>query len=214
MPADGDTVLGGDDAAATLAEQAPVFAPLLDRFGPATVPSDRAVFPALVEAICNQQLSVEAGATVYGRIEDLCEGNVAPEPLLAADADALRACGLSRPKVGYVQDLARKVDANELELDTLGEKDDAAVVDALTQVKGIGTWTAQMVLIFTLHRPDVLPTGDLGVRDGARRVLGLDERPSEAELHELADPWRPYRSVASWYLWKERDRQLREDGQR
>lgn len=207
-------LLGGRRAADDLATQAPVFAPLVDRFGPATVEPGRDRFAALVEAICSQQLSLQAAATVYGRIEKLCDGTVEPGRLARATTDELRACGLSRAKVSYVQDLASQVRGGPLDLDVLDELPDRDVVERLTAVKGIGVWTAHMVLIFTLHRPDVLPTGDLGVRDGARRVLGLDTEPTVAKLSNLAEPWRPYRSVASWYLWKERDRQLAGEGKR
>lgn len=214
-PAVGDGVLlGGPGAAQALADQAPVFEPLVQRFGPARVSPGGDPFDALVSGIANQQLSVKAGATVYGRIEELCDGQVTAKSLQRASADQLRGCGLSRAKVGYVQDLADRTLAGDLPLDRLEDLGDEAVVDALTQVKGIGVWTAQMVLIFDLHRPDVLATGDLGVRDGARRVLGLEQRPSPGELERLADPWRPYRSLSCWYLWKERDRQLQAAGKR
>lgn len=206
--------LGGPQAAEELASRAPIFAPLVDRFGPATVEPERDRFAALVEAICSQQLSLKAAATVYGRIEKLCDGTVEPDRLARASSEELRACGLSRAKVSYVQDLTSHVRDGPLDLDALDGLPDPGVVERLTAVKGIGVWTAHMVLIFTLHRPDVLPTGDLGVRDGARRVLGLDDEPTEAELSELAEPWQPYRSVASWYLWKERDRQLAGEGKR
>lgn len=212
-PDDG-VLLGGAGASEALADQAAVFAPLVDRFGPARVSPGGDPFDALVSAIANQQLSVKAGATVYGRIETLCDGQVTPEAIQEASDDQLRACGLSRAKVGYVQDLAHRTLAGELPLGSLDELEDQAVVDALTQVKGIGVWTARMVLIFDLHRPDVLASGDLGIRDGARRVLGLETRPSPGELEQLADPWRPYRSLACWYLWKERDRQLQDAGKR
>lgn len=214
MLQEGKVLLGGDGAADQLAEQAPVFAPLLDRFGPPRVDAGSEPFPALVEAICNQQLSVQAGASVLANVQALCSGQIRAADILDASTEELRGAGLSGPKVGYVQALAQRVTEGDLPLDRLDEMDDAAVVDALTEVKGIGRWTAQMVLIFTLHRPDVLPTGDLGVRDGARIVLDLDAEPTEDALMELAEPWRPYRSLASWYLWRERDRRLREQGKR
>lgn len=210
----GEVRLGGEGAAAALADQALVFEPLVDRFGPARVEAGRDVFAALVEAICNQQLSVQAGASVFGKLAELCDGDVRPGPILDAPRDQLRECGLSGPKTGYVKDLAGKVQAGELPVDELEAMDDDAVVDVLTEVKGIGEWTAQMLLIFTLHRPDVLPTGDLGIRDGARIVLGLEDEPAPGELERLAEDWRPYRSLASWYLWRERDRRLRDAGKR
>lgn len=214
MLREGEVLLGGEGAADELAERAPVFAPLVERFGPALVEAGRDLFPALVEAICNQQLSVQAGASVFGKLEVLCDGDVRPGAILDAPRDELRGCGLSGPKTGYVEDLAGKVRAGELPVDELETMDDEAVVEVLTEVEGIGEWTAQMVLIFTLHRPDVLPTGDLGVRDGARIVLDLDDEPTPGQLEEIAEDWRPYRSLASWYLWRERDRRLRDAGKR
>lgn len=202
-------LLGGPGAADALAEKAPVFAPLVDRFGPARVSLGGDPFAALVHAIANQQLSIQAGATVYGRLVDKLGGEVAPAALAELDAEEIRACGFSRPKVTYLQDLARRTLEGTLRLDQLEDLQDDDVVHLLTEVKGIGEWTAHMVLIFDLHRPDVLAKGDLGVQDGARLLLELDERPAPGKLMELADPWRPYRSLACWYLWMERDRLVR-----
>ena len=205
----GQVLLGGRAASAALARRDPRFAPLKARFGPALHPRGRNPFAAIVESIAHQQLSLAAGRTVYGRVEAMCAGAVRPARLLAAGPEQLRACGLSRPKVGYVLDLAAKAQAGDLPLDRLHAMPDEAVLEALTSVKGIGVWTAQMLLIFTLHRPDVLPTADLGIVDAARLVLGERRRPLARRLERIAQPWRPYRSVACWYLWRERDRLVR-----
>lgn len=205
-------ILGGRQASAALVRRDADFGPLKERFGPARVAVGEAPFAALVRAVANQQLSLKAAATVYGRVVDLCRGEVRPETIRAASDEALRACGLSRAKVAYVRGIADAAAAGDVPLDALDGMDDEEVLATLTALKGVGIWTAQMLLIFTLRRPDVLPTGDLGVRDGARLVKGLADRPTEPELEELAEPWRPYRSVASWYLWKERDRVVRRGG--
>jgi DNA-3-methyladenine glycosylase II len=128
-----------------------------------------------------------------------------PQELLDTDPEAIRAAGMSRPKVAYLRDLAEHVVSGELELDRLNELSDEEIVAELTAVKGLGVWTAHMFLIFHLHRPDVLPVGDLGVRNAAREAYGLDELPSAAELTELGEAWRPHRSLAALYLWRSLD---------
>lgn len=207
-------LLGGRGASPKLVRQDPRFAPLYERFGPAKVEAGRDPFASIVEALCHQQLSLAAGRTVYGRVEKACRGRVTAARLLKLGPEELRACGLSRSKCSYCLDLSVKALKGELVLSELELLDDEDVVAALTEVKGIGPWTAQMLLLFTFHRPDVLPTEDLGILDGAKRVLGLRGRPSPLRLEKLAEPWRPYRSVASWYLWRERDRQLSAAGKR
>lgn len=158
---------------------------------------------ALVDAIASQQLSVKAAATIVGRLERLgADGRPGPEALLATPDEALRACGLSRAKAVYVKDLAAKWLDGTLAPAELPELDDEAVIAHLTAVKGVGRWTAEMILIFVLGRPDVLPVDDLGVRNAVQRAYGLAERPGKDELTRLGEPWRPYRSLASRYLWK------------
>ena len=157
---------------------------------------------------------MKAAATILSRVEDLCDGTLSPERLLAATPDELRGCGLSRPKAGYLHGLAEQLTSGALNLEDLGTLDDEEVVDRLTSIKGIGAWSAHMILIFDLHRPDILAHGDLGVQDATRMVLGLEDRPSPGELQALAEPWRPYRSIACWYLWTERDARLQAQGKR
>ncbi len=157
-------------------------------------------------SIVGQQLSTKAAATIYGRMIELWGGRTpTPQELLDTDPEAIRAAGMSRPKVAYLRDLAEHVLSGELELDRLNELTDEEITAELTAVKGLGVWTAHMFLIFHLQRPDVLPVGDLGVRNAVKRAYELDELPDPAEMTELAEPWRPHRSLASLYLWRSLD---------
>jgi DNA-3-methyladenine glycosylase II len=191
----------------------PVMAGLIDDFGgPLAAERDSRgrpadVYGALVRSITGQQLSVKAAASIYGRLVERFDGRTpTPEQILADDPEELRAaCGFSRAKVAYLRSLAEHVLSGELELDRLTELDDGDVIRELTAVKGIGEWTAHMFLMFTLHRPDVLPVGDLGVRNAAMRAYGLDAPPSPKALEELAEAWRPYRTRACLYLWRSLD---------
>ena len=191
----------------------PVLARLIDDYG-GPLPLERdargrpdELYGALVRSIAGQQLSVKAARAIYGRLIARFDGRTpTPEEILADDPEALRAAaGFSRAKVSYLRSLAEHVLANDLELDRFIELEDDVVIAELTAVKGIGEWTAQMFLMFTLHRPDVLPTGDLGVRNAAVAAYGLPKAPSPAELTALAEPWRPYRTRASLYLWRSLD---------
>jgi DNA-3-methyladenine glycosylase II len=159
---------------------------------------------ALVSAIVSQQLSTKAAATIFGRLVALFPEHVIPgaAALAAIDDATLRGVGLSGQKVGYLRDLcARLVDGRLIldELDSLGDDD---VVARLVAVKGFGRWTAEMFLMFRLHRPDVLPVGDLGIVNAVHRLYGLRKRPDPKRLTKLGEAWRPYRSVACWYLWQ------------
>lgn len=169
-----------------------------DRGGPA-----RDHYGALVRAIVGQQLSTSAARSVLAKLTDRYGGHTpTPREILADDPEALRAAaGLSRPKVSYLLDLARRIESGTLVLEELDHLPDEDVTARLVEVKGIGTWTADMFLIFHLGRPDVLPVGDLGVRRAAMIAYGLRKLPEVRRLTALARPWRPWRSVASWYLW-------------
>lgn len=163
-------------------------------------------FGLLVRSIISQQLSAKAAMTIHGRVLAALEAEQAtPQAMLAIDQDRLRACGLSRAKVASVRDLATKVTEGSLALDTLDALDDAEVIEAMTTVRGIGRWSAEMFLIFRLKRPDILPVGDVGVQRAMRALYGLRKHPSPQRMTELARPWRPYRSVACWYLWRSLD---------
>lgn len=165
----------------------------------------RDMFTLLCRSIVHQQVSMKAGATIFRRL--LAAGGrgrkMSVARTLGAGDEALRGAGLSRQKVSYVQDLAAKMESSALPRQARLERmDDAAVIDALVQVRGIGVWSAQMFLMFHLGRLDVLPVDDLGLRNGAQQVLGLEQAPGKAELKRLAEPWRPFRSIATWYLWR------------
>lgn len=179
---------------------------LIRRHGPYLARSDsrRPPWETLVTAIIHQQLSLKAGQTIAGRVRDLVPGPGYPTPaqMLAIDTTTLRSAGLSNAKAGYVHDLAARVADGRLNLRSLNRLDDDAVVEALTTVRGIGEWSAQMHLIFHLGRLDVLATGDLGLRAAAGKLYGLGEHATPAQLTEIAEPWRPYRSIGSWYLWE------------
>ena len=202
-------MLGPD---AHLRRSDPVLARLIDDGGPLPAKLDRRGRPdepygVLMRAIAGQQLSVKAAASIWSKLLERFGGDVpTPEQILADDPDALRiACGFSRAKVAYLRSLAEHVQSGELELDRLPEMPDGEVIRELTAVKGIGEWTAHMFLIFTLDRPDVLPTGDLGVRNAALRAYGLERLPTPTELTALAEPWRPHRTRACLYLWRSLD---------
>ena len=160
-----------------------------------------------MRAIVGQQLSVVAARAIDGRLRARFGGRPpTPEEVLADDPDALRtAAGLSHAKVAYLRSLAEHVLSGELELDRLDELDDDAIVGELVAVKGIGTWTAHVFLLAQLGRPDVLASGDLGIRRAVQRAYGLEALPSPAEVERLAEPWRPYRSLASRLLWRSLD---------
>jgi DNA-3-methyladenine glycosylase II len=163
-------------------------------------------YGALVRSIVGQQLSTKAARSIYGRLTDLFGGHTpTPSELLAADPEDIRAAGLSRAKVTYLRDLAEHIEDGELELERLAELSDDEVSAELTAIKGLGRWSVDMFLIFHLGRPDVLPVGDLGIRRAAQIAYGLDELPNARELERIAEPWRPYRSLASLYLWRSLD---------
>ncbi len=160
-------------------------------------------YGALVRSIVGQQLSTKAASTIYARLTDLF-GSRPPSPAeaLSAHEEDLRAAGLSGRKSEYLRDLARHVDSGELDLKSLNELSDEDVARRLVAVRGLGRWTADMFLIFHLDRPDVLPVGDLGIRRAAERAYGLSAMPEPVSLRELAEPWRPHRSLACLYLWE------------
>jgi DNA-3-methyladenine glycosylase II len=169
-------------------------------------------YPYLLRSIVYQQLNGTAAATILGRVLDQFGGEVPPpEVLVEADVDALRSAGLSAAKAASIQDLARHAAAGELPThDEVPTLSDLELVDRLTVVRGIGPWTVHMLLMFRLGRPDVLPTGDFGVREGWRMLHGLERQPTPTEFRAATESWRPYRSVGSWYMWRAVD--LHRDG--
>jgi len=189
----------------------PVLGALVEAHGPLDEEERRRGRPAeaygaLLRSIVGQQLSTKAARTIYERLTGLYDGRTpTPEELVATDPEDLRGVGLSRAKASYLRSLAERVIHGELELDRLTELPDEEVIAQLTAVKGLGPWTAHMFLIFHLGRPDVLPVGDLGVRRGVQLAYGMDELPTVSELEQIAEPWRPHRSLASLYLWRSLD---------
>jgi DNA-3-methyladenine glycosylase II len=162
-------------------------------------------FSALVRAITGQQLSTKAASTIYGRLIALMPDGVTPGALSTLTDQQMRAVGMSRQKVAYFRDLCDKALSGAVALDSLDSMTDDEVIAALTQVKGIGRWSAEMFLMFRLHRPDVLPVDDLGIVNAVKNVYGLRKRPTADRIRKIGEAWRPYRSVASWYLWRTLD---------
>jgi DNA-3-methyladenine glycosylase II len=196
-------------AHAKLADSDEVMAELVARLGRLSFETRRRGRPVvdsygmLLRSVVGQQLSTKAAATIHGRVLDLFGGDTpSPAQLLAVEPDDLRATGLSGRKVEYVRDLARHVESGELELDRLAELSDEEVIAEITAVRGFGAWSAQMFLMFHLERPDVLPTGDLGIRRAVQIEYGLDELPDPDRLTRIAEPWSPQRTLACIYLWE------------
>ncbi len=181
----------------------PVMKQLLKQVGPFTLKTRRDRFAALVKAILGQQISTAAARTIEQRLLDsIAPAKLSAERLSQFTVEQYREIGISRQKAGYLLDLSEKVNDQTLELKKLGRLSDDDVTTALIQVKGIGHWTAQMFLMFSLGRLDVLPVDDLGIRKAVASSYDLNELPDAAQITEIAQPWRPYASVASWYLWR------------
>jgi DNA-3-methyladenine glycosylase II len=157
-------------------------------------------YATLLRTIVGQQVSVAAAASVWNKLEALIGTGCAPEKLIAQDFDALRACGLSRQKQGYARSLAELVITGALPLDAL-PKDDEEAITYLTQVKGIGRWSAEIYLLFAEGRPDIWPAGDLAVQEGVGRLLKMEARPSEKDIREIAEVWRPHRGAVAIFTW-------------
>ena len=193
------------DASIHLAGLHPVMADLVDRFGHCRLgnkPMASQRFETLANAIVSQQLAGAAADTIWRRLVAGVGPSFTPAAVCATAPNVLRAAGLSATKAASIVDLAQRVESGALDLSNLGRLPNEAVTAALTQVRGIGPWTADMFLIFALRRLDVWPTGDLGVRVGFGRAFSLPETPSAVQLAPLGDPYRPYRSVLAWYCWR------------
>jgi len=195
-------------AIAHLKRADPVLARAIEAVGPFRLKLDRNRFATLAESIVHQQLALKAAKTIAARFRQLYgDGRgrfPAPAELLRTPPRRLRAAGLSRQKIRYLKDLARKCENGTLRLDRVARMDDEEVVAALTEVKGIGRWTAEMFLIFSLGRPDVWAVGDLGLQLAVKKLYRLRKHPLPVKMQALGEPWRPYRTVASWYLWQAR----------
>ena len=179
-------------------------APVIERLGAPTIAPQKDAVLALARAIVSQQLSSQAAATIFARFLALFPGGKFPTPaaLLATDDAALRGAGLSGAKAAAVKDLARHVVERKLVPAQLPRATDAEIAALLLPVRGIGPWSVDMFLMFALARPDVLPVGDLGIKKGMQRHFGLRKLPEAERMTKLAAPWRPYRSVAAWYMWR------------
>lgn len=186
----------------------PVLAPLIERFGPCPLRPHQNYYRELVESIVGQQLSIKAAASINRRFLELFEGEFPDAAkLLNQPVEYLRDTGFSGAKVKYVRDLAEHVLDGRLKFDNFETMSNEDIIAALLPVKGIGEWTAHMFLIFCMARPDVLPVGDLGIRNGIQRLYGLDHLPSPDDIREIAvrGSWHPYESIASWYVWQSLD---------
>jgi DNA-3-methyladenine glycosylase II len=175
---------------------------MIDRIGPCRLEPRPDRFGTLVRAIVGQQISTKAAAAIDRRLRELGGDPHRPETMIELGLDALRSVGLSGVKARYILNLSEAVVRGDVPVDAFDDSwDDEAIARSLTSVKGVGAWTAEMFLIFALGRPDILPVGDLGVRIGLRDRHGLAEIPKPRDCHTLAEHWRPYRSIAIWYLW-------------
>jgi DNA-3-methyladenine glycosylase II len=184
----------------------PVMRAIIDRVGAYKIQHREPSFETLVRSIVYQQLSGKVASVILGRLIALLPGGaVTPNAILKLTPARMRKAGLSKQKTAYIRDLARKTNKGHVKFEALADLTDLEVIEHLTQVKGIGVWTAHMFLIFALRRPDVLATGDLGVRIAIQKAYELAELPLAKQVEELAAPWRPYSSVAVWYLWRSLD---------
>jgi DNA-3-methyladenine glycosylase II len=180
----------------------PILCEIINRVGEYRLEYREPCFETLVKSIVYQQLSGRVASVIFARLVTAAGGKLTPASILKLRPTRMRAAGLSAQKTAYIRDLARHTRDGRVVFDELEQLADEDVIETLTMVKGIGVWTAHMFLIFALRRPDVLPTGDLGIRAAVRKAYGFAELPKPAEIESLARSWRPYCSVASWYLWR------------
>lgn len=190
------------DAFAHFKTSDPVLAAIVERVGEYAIQYREPGFETLVRSIVFQQLSGKAASTIFNRLAAATGGAMTPESILKLRAPTLRKAGLSRQKISYIRDLAKRAVARELDFTALPQLNDEEIIATLTKVKGVGVWTAHMFLIFALRRPNVLPTGDLGVRAAIRKAYKKRKLPSPKQMEKIAENWHPYCSVASWYLWR------------
>jgi DNA-3-methyladenine glycosylase II len=180
----------------------PILSEIIGRVGEYAIQYREPEFETLVKSIVYQQLSGRVAGVIFGRLTAAAGGRLTSENILKLRPTRMRGLGLSTQKTAYIRDLARQTRDGSVVFEELLALPDEGVIERVTKVKGIGVWTAHMFLIFALRRPDVLPTGDLGIRNAIRRAYGTAELPTPAEIERMADRWRPYCSVASWYLWR------------
>jgi DNA-3-methyladenine glycosylase II len=183
----------------------PVLRDIIARVGPFRMEFAPPEFHSLAESILYQQLNGKAAATIFERFVALAGDPLTPEGILKLSDEQLRGVGLSKQKSAYLRDLAAKTASGLLDFSRLAEMRDEEVIEHLTQVKGVGVWTAQMFLMFTLRRPDVLPTGDYGVQAAMKKHYRKRKLPKPKDMQKIARAWAPYRSIACWYLWRSLD---------
>jgi DNA-3-methyladenine glycosylase II len=183
----------------------PIFASIIERVGPCSMQFGEPTFHALAESILYQQLNGKAAATIFDRFTALAGDPLTPEGILKLTDAQMRGVGLSRQKNAYLRDLSEKTKAGLLEFEHMPDMSEDDVIAHLTQVKGVGIWTAHMFLIFTLRRPDILPVGDYGVQAAIKKHYKKRKWPKPAVMLKIAKPWSPYRSIACWYLWRSLD---------
>jgi DNA-3-methyladenine glycosylase II len=194
-------------ATAHLSEADPVLARIIQRVGPCRLATRKPTFETLARSISFQQLSGKAAGTIFGRLQQAVGRRFTAAGFLKLSHDELRACGLSRQKNASLTDLAQRVVRREISFNKLPRLTDEEVIATLSVVRGVGVWTVQMFLMFALERPNVMPYGDLGIRNAIRQAYSLADLPKAAEIEALAGRWQPYCSVASWYLWRSLDGQ-------
>jgi DNA-3-methyladenine glycosylase II len=181
----------------------PVLAAIIQKAGPYRAKYMEPVFQTLVRSIVYQQLSGKAAMTIFNRLAEAAEVTpLTPEAILKMRPQKMRKLGLSKQKTIYIRELAKLTRDGDIQFERLPEMEDAAIIETLTRVKGVGVWTVQMFLMFALQRPNVLPVGDLGVRAAMKKAYGLAELPKPQEMESIAAAWHPYRSIASWYMWR------------
>ena len=183
----------------------PVLRSIIERVGPCRMEFGEPTFHSVAESIISQQLNGKAAVTIFKRFTDAAGLPVTPEGILKLSDEQLRAVGLSKQKSSYVRDLAEKTKAGLLDFSRLHEQSNEDVIEHLTQVKGVGVWTAHMFLMFTLRREDVLPTGDYGIQAAMKKHYRKRKLPKPKDMEKIAKAWAPYRSIACWYLWRSLD---------
>lgn len=186
-----------------LSKADPALKAVIERVGPCTLAPRGDPFIALCQAIFTQQVATAVATVLFARFRKLFRANKpTPRGVVRLSDEQMRSAGLSRQKQAYLRDLAERFDRGEIPVTRFPEMSDEEIVQALLPIKGVGRWTAEMFLIFVLNRPDVLPVDDLGLREAVKQAYGLKERPKAVELREIAEKWKPYRTVATWYLWR------------
>lgn len=181
----------------------PVLASIIERAGPYKMQYREPIFQTLVRSIVYQQLNGKAASTIYGRLAEAAKADpLTPESILKLRPAKMRTLGLSKQKLTYIRELARFTKSGEIDFDLYPTLEDAEIIKHLTRVKGVGVWTVHMFLMFALRRPNVLPTGDFGVRAAMKKAYNLTEMPKPEEMELIAAAWQPYCSVASWYMWR------------